>query len=226
MASCYDNGMFHLGFKLLLNPNRASQNLATFYLREEKKVFKILEHLPYMHVSTLNPLYLTVKPVLSNHSNKDQNWFSRPIIAQCRSKVVQNAFLGHSAILLTFIQLPFVFKTFVLSIFEWPLHTGFTVFFNCKFHIKVPAAMIIECFTLVLNCSLTLIEPLKIWRVGMGLNMFEDSFLTCISNWRYLAVQLNQEDIHPGGYISLRNIRDQWDSDIPYPYSLGRHLTH
>ena len=27
----------------------------------------------------------------------------------------------------TFIKLPFVLKTFVLSIFEWPLKTGFTV---------------------------------------------------------------------------------------------------
>ena len=33
----------------------------------------------------------------------------------------------HSAILLIFIKLPFVFKTFVLSFFEWPLKTGFTV---------------------------------------------------------------------------------------------------
>ena len=33
----------------------------------------------------------------------------------------------HSAILSTFIQLQFVFKTFILSIFEWPLKTGFTV---------------------------------------------------------------------------------------------------
>ena len=33
----------------------------------------------------------------------------------------------HSAILLTFIKLPFVNKTFVLSIFEWPFYTGFTV---------------------------------------------------------------------------------------------------
>ena len=33
----------------------------------------------------------------------------------------------HSAILSTFIQLPFVIKIFVLSIFEWPLKTGFTV---------------------------------------------------------------------------------------------------
>ena len=33
----------------------------------------------------------------------------------------------HSAILLTFIKLPFVIKNFVLSFFEWPLKTGFTV---------------------------------------------------------------------------------------------------
>ena len=35
--------------------------------------------------------------------------------------------LGHSAILLTCIKLPFFIKTFVLSIFEWPFYTGFTV---------------------------------------------------------------------------------------------------
>ena len=33
----------------------------------------------------------------------------------------------HSAIFSTFTKLPFVFKTFVLSIFEWPLKAGFTV---------------------------------------------------------------------------------------------------
>ena len=35
--------------------------------------------------------------------------------------------LEHAAILSTFIKLPFAIKTFVLSIFEWPLKTGFTV---------------------------------------------------------------------------------------------------
>ena len=33
----------------------------------------------------------------------------------------------HSAILLTFIKLQFVITIFVLSIFEWPLKTSFTV---------------------------------------------------------------------------------------------------
>ena len=36
----------------------------------------------------------------------------------------------HFAILSTFIKLPFVIKTFVLSIFEWPFYTGFIVRVN------------------------------------------------------------------------------------------------
>ena len=40
----------------------------------------------------------------------------------------------HSAIPLTFITLPFTIKIFVLSVFEWPLKTGFTVgCFVCVF---------------------------------------------------------------------------------------------
>ena len=57
---------------------------------------------------------------------KTKNWFSRPIIAKCRSNVLQDAPREHSVILLTFLKLPFVFKTLVLSIFEWPLKAGFS----------------------------------------------------------------------------------------------------
>ena len=35
----------------------------------------------------------------------------------------------HSALLLACIKLPSGFKTFVLSIFEWPLETGYTVIY-------------------------------------------------------------------------------------------------
>ena len=38
---------------------------------------------------------------------------------------------------MTFIKLPFVINIFVLSIFDWPLKTGFTVFtfhVKCKYH--------------------------------------------------------------------------------------------
>ena len=42
----------------------------------------------------------------------------------------------HSAILSTFIKLPFVIKIFVLSIFEWPFYTGFTVLSSIFLFIK------------------------------------------------------------------------------------------
>ena len=35
--------------------------------------------------------------------------------------------IKHSAILLTSIKQPVVIKIFVLSVFEWPFYTGFTV---------------------------------------------------------------------------------------------------
>ena len=54
-----------------------------------------------------------------------QTMFSRPIlnVVQMYCRMLQGK---HSAILLTFIKLPFVIKIFVLSIFEWPFYTSFT----------------------------------------------------------------------------------------------------
>ena len=70
----------------------------------------------------------TVKPVLSGHSERrpkigfqDQLWLN------AGQKYCRMLPREHSAMLLTFIKLPFVIKIFVLSIFEWPLKTGFTV---------------------------------------------------------------------------------------------------
>ena len=45
----------------------------------------------------------------------------------------------HSAILLSCIELPHCFKTFVLSFFEWPLKTGFTVFIGDLFFPNSPS---------------------------------------------------------------------------------------
>ena len=43
----------------------------------------------------------------------------------------------HYAIFSTFIKLPIVFESFVLSIFEWPLYTGYTVFrIGCQLILK------------------------------------------------------------------------------------------
>ena len=74
--------------------------------------------------------------------------------------------LEHSAILSTFIKLPFVNKIFVLSIFEWPLKTGFTVHKNDLFPalisvlrdkdvnltLKAPIATKVVSFSRLLKC--------------------------------------------------------------------------
>ena len=79
-------------------------------------------------IDTASIQAFTLKPALSSHSKR------RPKIGY-QDQLSLNAGLKycrmlqgeHSAIPLTFIKLPFVFKTFVLSIFEWLPKTGFTV---------------------------------------------------------------------------------------------------
>ena len=56
---------------------------------------------------------------------------------------------GHSAILLTFIKLPFVIKIFVLSIFDWLFYTGLTVINSVD-----PNQMAVHPFHLALHCFL------------------------------------------------------------------------
>ena len=54
--------------------------------------------------------------------------------------------MERSAILSTFVKSPFVFKTLVLSIFEWPFKTGFTVIVNSAEPDKL------LCFAAALHC--------------------------------------------------------------------------
>ena len=49
------------------------------------------------------------------------------LVSKTNYSLMQVKSREHSAILWTFIKLPFVLKIFVLSIFEWPFYTGFTV---------------------------------------------------------------------------------------------------
>ena len=52
---------------------------------------------------------------------KTKNCFSKTDFRLMQVKSIAGALLS------TFIKLPFVFETYVLSIFEWPLKTGLTV---------------------------------------------------------------------------------------------------
>ena len=70
----------------------------------------------------------TIKPVLSGHSQKDQKLVFKTDYRLMQVKSIAKCSKGSiSAILLTFIKLPFSIKTFVFSILEWLLKTGFTV---------------------------------------------------------------------------------------------------
>ena len=70
----------------------------------------------------------TVKPVLSGHSKRRPKIDFQDLLSlnACQNycRILQGE---RSAILLTFIRLPFVIKISVLSIFGWMLKTGFTV---------------------------------------------------------------------------------------------------
>ena len=75
---------------------------------------------------------ITVKPVQKGHSQKDQKLVFKTNYCLMQGKSIADCSLEHSAILSTFIKLPFAIKICVLSIFEWPLKTGFTVVsFSC-----------------------------------------------------------------------------------------------
>ena len=63
------------------------------------------------------------RPLSKRPKNGFQNLFSLNA-GQKYCRMLQGE---HSAILLIFIKLPLVNKTFALSIFEWPFYTGFTV---------------------------------------------------------------------------------------------------
>ena len=65
----------------------------------------------------------TVKPVLSGQSKRTPKLFFKTDYRLMQVKSIAECSKGS----ITFIKLPFVIKIFVLSIFEWPLKTGFTV---------------------------------------------------------------------------------------------------
>ena len=51
--------------------------------------------------------------------------FQDPLLLNAGQKYCRMLQGEHSAILMTFIRLPFVIKIFISSIFEWPFYTGF-----------------------------------------------------------------------------------------------------
>ena len=85
----------------------------------------------FTYISFVKRFSNTVKPVLSGHSKRRPKIvFQDPLWLNAGQKFCRMLQGEHSAILSTFIKLPFVIKIFVWSMFEWPLKTGFTVYQN------------------------------------------------------------------------------------------------
>ena len=70
----------------------------------------------------------TIKPVLSGRSKgRPKIGFQDRLPLNVGQKYCRIFQWEHSAMLLTFIKLPFIIKVFVLSNLSWPFKTGFTV---------------------------------------------------------------------------------------------------
>ena len=72
-------------------------------------------------------LYIQLNLCKAATFKKIKNWFQDKLSLNVGQNYCRMLHGEHSAILSTFIKLPFVIKIFVLSMFEWPFFTGFTV---------------------------------------------------------------------------------------------------
>ena len=115
---------------LMGNSERFLENISS----EKKKINRqknmhfcancVLKRLCVMILAT------SVKPVLSGHlKRRPQIGFQDRLLLNVGQKYCRMLQGEHSSILSTFIKLPFVINIFVLSIFEWLLKTGFTVWY-------------------------------------------------------------------------------------------------
>ena len=82
-------------------------------------------------------LFFTVKPVLNGPSKRRPKLFFKTNYHLMQVKSIAESSKRALCNTLTFIKLPFVFKTFVLSILEGPLKKGFTVYIFCIFYVLV-----------------------------------------------------------------------------------------
>ena len=82
-----------------------------------------------IHVHLYLPRDMYIKACLNCQSQKDYKISFQYQLSRNAGQQYCRMLQGeHSATLLTFIKLPFVIKIFLLSIFEWPFYTGFTVY--------------------------------------------------------------------------------------------------
>ena len=103
------------------NHSQTGKPCANKIVRDQPTPICLLSSSNYLLIST-------VKPVLSGHSKRRPKiGFQDQLSFNAGQKYCRMLQGEHSAILLTCIKISFVIKIFVLSIFERPFYTGFTV---------------------------------------------------------------------------------------------------
>ena len=86
-----------------------------FFYQNDKRCCNVCHTLQYVAIALL----VYTKPVKNGHSQKD-----RKLVFETSYCLMQVKSIAECS---KVIKPPFVIKIFVLSIFEWPFNTGFTV---------------------------------------------------------------------------------------------------
>ena len=126
------------------------KKMSVIYQSSHVAIFQLLE------ISSIT----TPNQLIFEYSHKVQVFQGKisailPICIMKKIKSGSSVFrFEHSSILLTFIKVPFVIKFFVLSSFEWPFYTGFTVT-NFRFPVNLVVWSILQYFWPTLSDNLS-----------------------------------------------------------------------
>ena len=127
---------------------------------------------------------------------------------------MQNATREHSAIILTFIKLSFVFKTFVLSIFEWPLKTGLLYSFQ-----RVNSKGALCCSFVTESCFLVMWTILHVMYIFFSFSLKKDSKVYFYASFTayFLGLLLTVFIMH---FFKHAQVRDILTSFVPMEFPI------
>ena len=114
--------------------------------------FTVLKSFPGIRVFTQSSIMYSKTGVKLPLSKGQKIVFQDQLSLNAGQKYCRMLQGEHSAILSTFIKLPFVIKFFVLSIFEWLFYTVFTVSVSLEYvYITCIFSCLLHIFSIIIN---------------------------------------------------------------------------